>query len=287
MKEMILLIIIAALSAAYWFAPAHVIFQARCAVAKLFTAPPIVLANMDIGAAAAIERLTGRAYFTAAGATSAIDLGNIQMHKLDYGVKRKEHYKNKRGGMVMDRDDAYGTMPKFTIEGDEFTSAVMPLLFAGTANADATQALATAATVVVTSKKGYTFDLGAYGLTNASVTTPTTKVEGPTADYVIDRANGKIYFPSTSSIADATSVTVTFDKPAATFDSVNAFDTLNRLGTLQVIEEDSFSLIPKTIYNFACSLSVDSAGDTKPEDYKKFSLIATITSTFTVLKRKS
>lgn len=287
MQTLITLIIFAALGVAYWFAPAHVIFQIRCAVAKTFSQPPIILANMDYGAVAALERLTGRAFFTPQGALSAIDLGNIQMHKLDYGVKRKEHYKARRGGLVMDRDDAYGTMPKFTIEGDEFASPLLPLLFAGTANADATQTSGSASTVTFSSVKGQTFDLGAFGLTNASVTVPGSKVEGATADYVIDRPLGKIYIPFTSTIADAASVTVTFDKPAATFDSINAFDTLNRLGTLQVIEEDSYSLVPKTIYNFACSLSVDSAGDTKPEDYKKFNLIAVITGTFTVKKRKT
>ncbi len=242
---------------------------------------------MDLGAVAALERLTGRAFFQPSGATSQIDLGNIQTHKFDYDVKRKEHYKNRRGGQVMDRYDAYGMMPKFSIDGDEFASELLPLLFAGTANADTTQTLGTATTVSFTSLKGQTFDLGAFGLTAASVTTPAAKVEGPTADYVIDRALGKIYIPRTSSIADASSVVVTFDKPAGTFDSINFGDQLNRLGTMTVYEEDSFSLIPKTIYVFSCSLSVDSAGDTKGDDYKKFTLIATITSgTFTVKKRK-
>src|SRR5204863_4974817 len=40
-----ILLLLAALSAAYWFAPAHVVFRLRTAAKTFFSAPPIVCAN--------------------------------------------------------------------------------------------------------------------------------------------------------------------------------------------------------------------------------------------------
>ncbi len=241
---------------------------------------------MDYNAVAAVERLTGDAFFTPTGQTGQIRLGNIQMHKLDYSPKRKQHFRNSRGKQVLDRDDAYGIEPKFTIEGDEFTTALLPLLFLATsANADFAQVSGTAVSVTATVTPGLTYDLGALNINTLAMTAPASKTEN--TDYIVDYGKGKIYIPLGSTIAAGATMTVTFNKPVVAMDSLTAFSQLNRLGTLQVHEEDEYSLVPKTIYDFPCSLSTDNAGDTKPEDYKKFTLVATLTGTMAVRKRKT
>lgn len=237
----------------------------------------------DYGEVETKERLTGRAYFAPAGGAGSIDLGNIQLLKLEYAPRRKQHYKMRHGRAVLDRDDAYGAEPKFTIECDEFVSSLLPLIFLGTANPDHAQTAAESVLFTFTAQPGQSLQVGAFGITNAVVTVPAGTTPG--ADHVIDGGPGRIYIPLTSAIAAGTSVTLRYDRPALEFDSINAFDRINRLGTMGVLEEDEYSLVPRSIYLFSCSLTTDSAGETKPDDFKKVTLIATITGPLAVLKR--
>jgi hypothetical protein len=239
---------------------------------------------MDYDQAYGKERLSGRGYFLATGDTSEVDLGNVEMMKIDFGIKRKQHYKARHGVQVLDRDDAYGAEAKWTVTLDEFTSPTLPFAWAGTPNTDFAQTVATAATFNFNSKKGKSFNVGKYGLNNASLTTPAAKVEG--TDYVIDRAGGRVYIPLGSSIADAAACVLTYDAPALTYDSVNALTVLNRPGTLEVhLEDDSASgkgagtdAVPPVRYAVVipCILSADTSGEFKVDDYRKFTLVATI-----------
>src|ERR1044072_623122 len=132
---------------------------------------------MDYTSVYAKERLTGRDYFLATGDTSYVDLGNIQMMKFDYGIKRKPHLSARRGIVYKDRDDAYGAEPKWSITSDEWVTPLLPFLWLGTANANFAQSSGAGSTFNFTSKKGKAFDIGKYGLFTASLTTPASKVE--------------------------------------------------------------------------------------------------------------
>jgi|SRR6516165_7097065 hypothetical protein len=247
---------------------------------------------MDYGATYSKERHTGRGYFTATGQTYVTDLGNIQMYESDFGIKRKEHYSARRGVLSMDRYDAYSSMGAWHITLDEFTTATLPLFWSGTANPNFSQVAGTASTFMFTSKKGSAVDVGKYGLNNASMTTPPGKVEGPNADYVIDRGGGKVYIPFASTIADATAITITYDCPALTYDSVTALNTLNRPGSLELQGEDDSqagigtgtgAIAPvRYIFTFPCILSIDKTGQFKPDSYREAILIATLTAPMTV-----
>jgi hypothetical protein len=249
---------------------------------------------MDYNAPYAKERLTGRGYFTPTGSVSGVDLGNVQMFKVDFGIKRKEHFSARRGIITLDRQDAYGSQLVWTVTLDEFVTPLLAYAWAGTAGANFVQSSATGATVTFTtaSKKGGTFDIGKYGLFNASLTTPASKTEGIAADYVIDRAGGKLYIPLSSTIADATTLIVTYSAPALTYDSVTALNVLNRPGTLEVHgEDDSGSnigagtdAVPPVRYLFTipCILSADDSGDFQPDDYRKMTVKATATAAMTV-----
>jgi hypothetical protein len=247
---------------------------------------------MDYTSAYAKERLTGRGFFKATGATSYTDLGNITLLAADYGIKRKEHFSARRGVLFMDRNDAYASMLKWNITVDEFVTPTLPFLWAGTANADFSQSSAAGSTFMFTSKKGQSFDIGKYGLFTASLTTPVSKVEGPTADYVIDRGAGKIYIPLSSTIADSTACTVTYSAPALTYDSIAALSVLNRNGVLEVHGEDDSGAgigggadaVPPSRYicSMPCILSIDESGQWKPDDYREAKLVATATSPMTV-----
>jgi len=253
---------------------------------------------MDFTAAYTRQRITGRANFVPTGQAYGADLGDIVMMAVKYGIKRKEAWSARRGILSIIRNDAYASMLEWEITVDEFAGPTLPYFWGGTLNSNVTQSAGTAATTTFTSasKKGGTFDIVKYGLNNASLTAPASKVEGYTADYVIDRATGILYIPLSSTISDGTTLTVTYDCPAITFDSVTALQVLNRPGTIKIYgEDDSGSnkgpgadAIPpvRFVATLACILSSEDGGDFKPDNFRnaKMRAIATAAMTFNQLQ---
>jgi hypothetical protein len=262
---------------------------------------------MEYDAVASKERLTGRAYFNpgiagGTGITSMpwIDLGNIQMMSLDYGIKRKEHYKARRGMLITDRYDAYSATPRWEITGDEFVSSTLFLIFLGTDVANFVQLHGnnTGSPLAFNVHLGGVLDTGKFALYNWSVGGGAA-VEG--TDFIVDPGPGKLYIPNTSALAENAARTFTYNWPDITFDKIlPPLSNLNRTGTMQLIEEDdsapagnvgfmSAVASPKTVHDFAVSLSTDSGGQTKVDDYKAFKMIATITdpTSWTIRKRFS
>jgi hypothetical protein len=217
------------------------------------------------------------------------------MFKIDFGIKRKEHFASRRGVITLDRFDAYGSQAVWTITTDEFVSPILSFAWAGSANANFSQSAGTAATfnfTYATTMAGGTLDIGKYGLFNASLTTPSSKVEGYTADYVIDRGAGKLYFPLTTTITPGAGV-VTYSAPALTYDSVTALNVLNRPGSLEVHGEDDsgqgksttgLDAVPPSryIWTLPSILSADESGEYKVDDYRKITFKATATAAMTV-----
>lgn len=252
---------------------------------------------MEYDDIASKERLSGRAFFFASGDNGWIDLGNIQLMNLDYGIKRKEHFKARRGSLITDRYDAYSATPRWEITGDEFTTSNLSLIFLGTAATDIVQNATTGGVSTVTVREGKWVDLAAnptfqrFGMSTQSTLTQVnginvTKTEGFGADYVIDRSVGKVYIPYNSTINDGASVTIQFWTPQLTYNRIlPPLSNLNRSGQMQLVEEDDVivpvtgtgtSYSPKTIHDFPVSLSTDAGGQTKVDDYKTFKMIATI-----------
>jgi len=249
---------------------------------------------MDYNAPYAKERLTGRGYFLLTGATQLVDLGNIEMFKVDFGIKRKEHFAARRGVLSMDRYDAYASQALWTLTCDEFVSPTLAYAWAGPVNVNFSQTSQTAQPfnfTFATTMKGAALDIGKYGLFNASLTTPVSKSEGYTLDYVIDRGAGKIYFPLSTTITAGAGV-VTYSCPALTYDSVTALQILNRNGSLEIHgEDDSASgvgaaadAVPPSryVWTVPCILTTDSSGEFKPDDYRKITILCTATSAMTV-----
>jgi hypothetical protein len=242
---------------------------------------------MDYDDVASKERVTGRAYFNPGFAGSAgiismpwLDLGNIQMMSLDYGIKRKEHFKARRGTLIADRFDAYSATPRWTITGDEYVSATMFLIFLGTDKINLTQGAVVNGTLAFTAHLGGVLDVGKFALYNWS--TSPGGVDG--VDYVMDPGPGKLYVPMDSSWLENAAKSLTYSCPAITWDRViPPMSNLTRTGNMQIIEEDdslpvgsSTTAAPKTVHDFPVSLSTDAGGDSKVDDYKTFKMIATI-----------
>jgi hypothetical protein len=250
---------------------------------------------MEYSAPYGKERLSGRGYFTPTGSTAIVDLGNVEMFKVAFGIKRKEHFASRRGIQSLDRFDAFSSQAVWDITCDEFVSPSLAYAWNGTYNAAFVQSAGAAATFNFTyaaTMKATWLDIGKYGLFSASVTTPVGKVEGYAADYVIDRAGGKLYFPASTTIGVGAGV-VTYSCPALTYDSLQALQILNRVGTLEVQGEDdsgqgkdpvAVDALPpvRYIWTIPCILGTDESGEFKVDDYRKVVIKATATSAMTV-----
>jgi|SRR5215472_2163811 hypothetical protein len=251
---------------------------------------------MDYSAPYGKERLSGRGYFTPLGVSQGVDLGNVEMFKIAFGIKRKEHYSARRGIVNLDRFDAYSAQPVWDLTLDEFVSPILAYAWAGTVNPNVVQSAATASSFAFTMSaalKGGTLNIGKYGLFNASVTAPVGSwVEGYSNDYVIDRGAGKLYIPLSSTITNGPG-TVTYSCPAITYDSITALQILNRNGNLEIHGEDDSGqgksttgtdAIPPSRYVFQlpCILSSDDSGEFKYDDYRKIIIKATATAAMTV-----
>lgn len=255
---------------------------------------------MDYDVAASKERLTGRAYFNPAysvvggvptNSQTWLDLGNIEMMSLDYGIKRKEHFKARRGILIADRFDAYSATPRWEITGDEFTSSTLALIFLGTDAGTITQSAGTT-TQSFQVAIGGVLDTGKFALHTWSIG-GTATVEG--RDWIVDAGPGKLYIPRTTILTNGEARGFTYSWPLIKFDRIlPPLTNLNRNGLMQLFEEDDSSPVspstapsPKTVHDFAVSLSTDEGGQTKVDDYKSFKMVATITdpATWSIKKR--
>jgi hypothetical protein len=257
---------------------------------------------VDYDQVASKERLSGRAYFNPGitgglGITSMpwLDMGNIQMMSLGYGIKRKEHYKARRGVLIADRFDAYSSVPQWTITGDEFTTATLFLVFLGTVAANFTQTAATNQSVPFNVHIGGVLDIGKVACYNASVSGGGVGSPVSGVDYVFDGGPGKLYVPLTSGFTENTAATLTVSWPTVLYNRIlPPMSNLNRTGMMQIIEEDDSQPVapavlaaPKTVHDFAVSLSMDTGGDSRVDAFKEYKMIATITdpTTWSIKKR--
>jgi len=242
---------------------------------------------MEYNNLATFERLSGKAFFQPKGQTGMIDLGNIDMMKLDYNPKTVEIPLASRGRLALARRDTFQVTPVYQIDGNQFATPIIPLLLLGDQLADIVQTSGSAQVFSFTAKAGLAFYIGARGVTNVVV-----KVAGvtktPDVDYFLDDYNGIIKIPVTPvGISDGATVDVTFDKPAITFEQFQAFTKLNRQGTLIVHEEDEYGPPALNIWTMQVQLTVKTGPNKEPDKFSKFSLEASLFGTPTMVKRKA
>ena len=242
------------------------------------------------------ERLTGQAIFFPTDsngdtAQGGIDLGNIVMHKVDYGIERKEVFRARGGKKSIAREDAISSKPVWEIQGNEFLHEILPFILLGDRLSDAVQNVTTNATLAIAAAdaaEGKTYDFGQLGLTAAVVLYGTT-VANITAtagvDYVLDQPKGLLRIPLGSPL-DGNLISVSYNAGTTTRSEFAAFTKLNRQGNLKIFEEDEFSTEPKSIVNCPCTLSCDEKGDVSADDFSQFTLKATVTGEMTVSKRQ-
>jgi hypothetical protein len=236
---------------------------------------------------ASLERTTGKFVLFPTGQTGGIDLGIIDMSKVDYGTQREKTMLPIEGEVVMAEEEVISVSPVITLDGRQFHSPIKPLLLMGTRNADVVQSSATGATAIIIAKLGQTFDIGKRNVT-AFVLTPTAGgaayVEG--VDYFLEANKGLVRFPVVAAgIADSVSVTGTFNVPALTRESYTAFNKLNLTGTAKYYEVDNKSSTVRNEWAIPGTFSMDAGGDADPAKKKKWTAKFSVNGQPTVLSR--
>lgn len=230
-------------------------------------------------------KLSGVAFFTPDGATSAINLGDIVMHKLSYGTGEVEAMRHRKGAATIGDQAVTEIKPKFEITLGEQFKPLLPIVLFGTTQADLVQASATASTFAVASSKTLqSYFCGKRGLTNYSLKNTaltTTFVEN--TDYQIDPDLGWVTIMEGGTIADGTGLVLTFDCRAVTLNKYQAFSQLNRRGKIDLYEEDTQAAGPRNHWSFPCNLMPTDLGDRDAKKYAEAKITCAVLANPTVL----
>lgn len=223
------------------------------------------------------QRLTGLAIFTPTGQSGGINLGNIQMMKLDHNLKSIDDKASIRGRIQLRRRKYTDALPVYTIDINQFLTPNLELMLLGTKSAgDFVQSAATASTYTFTAAAGLWFFIPAYGVQNVTVRVGST-VKVIDQDYFLDNFNGLIGIPITPiGIQPGDTVVVTFDQQAFALDAYKAFTNLDRRGQLVIFAEDEQGPPAIEIWIMDVSLSCKKGADTDPTRFRTFQLEAAV-----------
>lgn len=233
---------------------------------------------------ASLDRLTGKAVFFPTGSAGGTDLGVIVMHKLDLGIEREKFRRPVSRSVLMDSEDVVAVAPVFALEGQQFHTAIIPLLLLGRRDPNFAQSAITARTVTLTARLDQVFELGAISLSNFSVKRlGVTMTAG--VDYFLEPSRGLLRFPSAAAgIMEGDIVVVQFDALSLLYESYTAFDVLARDGTLKLWEMDR-SPIVKNGWIMPGTLTAETFGDGDPTKFRKWKLRFSLSGQAQVLRR--
>lgn len=239
---------------------------------------------MELIDSASMERLTGAAYFAPAGGPT-INLGNIEMLRLDYGLKSVDIMRSRRGVVYPRKRHFYSTSAVFSIQGNQFATSRMAQQFAGTRQPNVSQNYAANQVFTFTAYPGAAYSLGKSIVTiNSVMAGSDTKLLD--YDYFADTYNGWIWLPEAGgTIVAGDIVQVNFGYIAQEFETYTALDTLSRDGVLTVYAEDHMGPPARERWVMNVTLSVQGMPDTDPAKFRSWKMEALILGLPTVYKR--
>ncbi len=215
------------------------------------------------------------------------DLGPIDMHSLDEGIKREDVSIALDGNIVLALEEAISVKPIYTLKGKMYHSAVRAILMMGTRNDDVVQNQATGATTTVTARLGFALDLPAIDITLTSITVGGVgKMTLRDTAFFIEENKGIIRFPEVAAgIADGASVVLTYNKKAVTREAFTMFNRLNEAGVLKLYKMDTKSSIPYDYASLPGTLSRDKGTDGDPAKHDQWSMRFALNGQPTALMR--
>ncbi len=202
-----------------------------------------------IGDTEAHEKLTARVYFLRDGDPAYCDLGNVKEYNEAHEYAAVTRVVAEKGYRRTSDEqlDVVTAAWEFTL--DELDAPLIRALKLGTQGANVEQAAApapTGSTGILNCARDVWYNLGAFGVSEVVAKIPGVG-EGefftlPTAAYVLDTGAGKIKF--VNDLVVGVSVTLTYGKPAVTFEAFTGLDSPQTQGFAQIFEYNQFSEIP-------------------------------------------
>lgn len=243
---------------------------------------------------ASFERLTGQAFFTPTGEAGAIQIGNIEMMKIDFGLKSKEAFASVRGELFLRRHKVFGRAPIYSIQVNQFASPTVPLQLLGERLGDLIQVVTNSYTFTFTAVLGRGFELP-----HLAATINWVRVAGedkmPGHDYFVDDPaieqgplcyNGWILLPvSQGTIVAGNVVSVNYSAPALSLEQYRALATLSRDGVLVVLKEDHFGPPAREKWIMDVTLYSEAGPETHPDKFRSQTLKAAVYGKPLVRKR--
>lgn len=243
------------------------------------------------------ERLTGLAFFTPSGGSGAIPWGNIEMMKLDHGLKTRDYMVAARGILALRKRKVYGRAPVYSIQGNQFSSQTIPLFLGGArSSSDYSQAATSSSTFTFTAVMGRGFRLPHVGATIASVKVGGIEkvlgydffVDDPAMDQTLFSHTGYIILPaSAGTIVAGNTVSVIYSAPAFSREEYSAFSSLQTDGSLVILCEDEHG--PPILWEWIMDVSVycKASPDVQHDKFRSHHIEAAIYGEPTVRRRSA
>lgn len=215
--------------------------------------------------------------------------GNVKAVTPQIESQPVEHFGSYRGVLSKDRSQPMRSQVVYSLKCDEWTYDNLRTMFFGTAGAELTQAIQSAAAADAwafsagnpsTTKKW--FDVKVSGVRIRKITTLTilTLTEG--TDFEVDYLLGRVRFLTNQT----TSRTATVTAPAIASGEADAFQSFVPLsdmriagfGRLTLFDQDDNNKVVLDHQDFSCEVAVQSAGEISGQDFTEFTLTVTVTA---------
>ena len=216
------------------------------------------------------KQATGKLLFKRNGETTAIDFGNVRMHKHTANVERTKTSVARKGYVEVVDERPSQIEHRWTVGLDEELPDLTRLNLLAGAGTTVTQGSGTEATEAFTSvKKGQVIILGKQDLSNVTVEVASVaKTEG--TDYTVDAKAGTITILRNGTISDAATVDVTYDHAAVETLEHKSNAELTVKGTAYFDEYDQNSELPRARYTFPAQVIVSNRGDNDGKKHSEF-----------------
>jgi hypothetical protein len=212
---------------------------------------------MNIGLIVSRRKVTGRLFWAdSATPTAFADMGNVSMLKEEPKITRAQMKTAQKGYNMVTHEEPGEVDWRWSITLDEHASTLLAIKALSQPTTAPTQSVQNAAAWSISSASpGYTYYVGAVGLTAFTMTTYTLNT-----DYTIDLGGGMLTILTTGSIAASTALSGTLTAPSLTFDQSVVLSRTFWRGQVRLHTFDQNTLVPRDIILFPGEIAVTDWG---------------------------
>lgn len=221
---------------------------------------------MKIGDFRTRQKVTGKLFLGAVGSAQKRDYGNILMNKMNPKVDRAQQLTAGKGYMQVTHEEPGKIDWRYQTKLDEHHTDLIGLLHLAAAPQAVNQNVVNAAAWPVGGingvKQGYSYYVGAMGLTAFTVTDKTLNT-----DYTIDMGSGMLYIVPGGGINDNDNIAGTLTAPALSFSQYSALTQTFARFDARFLVFDQNTQVPREVVTGTVEVAVTDWGE---NDGQKF-----------------